>query len=173
MIRLEREKGNGKPLKSQEDEDQRRRGEQSHFPANREKGYGKKENLEKRHDPDAGQLDGARDGPAGGGHDGGRHAPQRPDEQMGPVHFPAIRRIVHERPTDAPVVGIHQIARMGEPGVAVRFEKEAGLGHTLDRVGRNGRMVEGLRGPVRVPGEEDDMPREQEQAKQHPGDLCF
>jgi len=84
------------------------------------------------------------------------------------MHFTAVRCIVHERVPDAPAAGIHQVARMGEPGVAIGFEKEPGFRHAIDRVRRNGGEIEGLGCAVGVVCEENDMPRQQEQAQQHP-----
>ena len=116
--------------------------------------------MEQRHEPNAGQFKGASRRIASNGDDGGAHAAQGPDEQVAPVHVAAVGRIIHEGVPDAPVARIHQVAGVGQPGVAIGFEKEAGLGHAFDRVGRDGGTIERLRGVIGVPREETDMSRQ-------------
>ena len=132
------------------------------FAQQQDEHRGKDQELEQRHDPYSRQIErpGAR--PAVPLHEQGGHAPQPPQDRVTPVHGAAVRRVVHEGVADAPVAGVHQVARVHEPGVRIVIEEEPGRGQA--RLGVDDPRIEVARAAVRMDSQHGDQQGQQEQA---------
>jgi len=111
--------------------------------------------LKHRHDPDAGQIEGAGKGPVKPVHEQGGETAEPPQNGMAPVEVAPERRIVHERVADAPIARSHQIAGMGQPGIGIVVQKEPRGGEAGG--GIDHARIEGAGGAVRVEGEASNV----------------